>query len=75
MNSSSKTGEKVYGHVVTIEVRTVSYPYVERKTFRKAGSEAACRRTAGLKRCFLRVVEMEPYTEEQWVRCFGRGRM
>jgi hypothetical protein len=63
------SSQKPFGYQVVVEVRTPKGTR-ERK-FRKQGTEATVRRYAALKRGFLRVLSMDPYTEEQWVRVFG----
>lgn len=47
----------------------------ETKYFRSKGSEARARRAPVFKRGFIRIVDVEPFTREQYVRCFGEGRM
>lgn len=65
--------KKPYGYLVIYERQTVNG--LERASFRRKGSEAKARRAAVFKINFVRVVELDPYTQEQWIRCFGEGRM
>lgn len=43
--------------------------------FRSKGSEQKARRVAFFKPFFVEIVELDPYTKEEWLRSFGEGRM
>lgn len=72
--TSPTSAEKPYGYVVTYERRKPPM-MTEEASFRRKGSEAAARREAIYKVGYIRVVKVDPYTREQWIRCFGEGRM
>lgn len=57
--------EAVYGYEVAYMTRTGS------GTFRFAGTEAAARRAARLKRLFVQITEVQTYTYAQYCRAFG----
>lgn len=65
-----------YGHRAVVERRKAGGGVLETETveIRRQGSEAAIRRAASLVHGFVRIEELDPFTEEEWLRCFGRGR-
>jgi hypothetical protein len=42
---------------------------------KRIGSKGAVNSYARMKKGFLRVLSLRPYTREQWVRTYGEGRM
>lgn len=67
---------EVYGFQVICEFRIEGSGEVEERRFRSKGaSETKARRVPIFKRGFIRVVSLDPYTREQWMRVFGEGRM
>lgn len=65
---------KPYGFLVTYDCRTGEEGFCTKK-FRSKGSKATALRAAVMKRGYIRVVELEEFTEEQFLRCFGEGKM
>jgi len=63
---------KPFGYEVTVEIgatgRTASYHY------RGVTERGACSK-AMLKPQARRVIKVEPYSRDEWIRCFGIGRM
>lgn len=47
---------------------------VETIRLRRKGPLRVVERAAGLTSGFIRIVSVEPFTQEQWERCFGVGR-
>jgi hypothetical protein len=67
---------EVYGYQVFYTFRRPDDGTLETASFRSKGkSPAKARRAAIFKRGFVRVDSLEPFTEEQWLRCFGEGRL
>lgn len=71
--AEAAVAEQVYGFLVTYECRTRTG--IETRSFRSKGSEARARRAAALKTGCFSITNLEPFTREQWLRCFGEGRM
>lgn len=68
---SVTTEAKPYGYWVHCEFQSG-----ETRRFKSKGhSETKARRVPIFKRGFVRVVYLEPFTKEEWLRCFGEGRM
>jgi len=67
-------GEKVYGFDVAIAVMDGALA-TKLYCYHRKGREAAVRYSAKFKRGFVRIVQLNPFTEEQWLRCYGEGRM
>ena len=67
------TADRPYGY--SYKVRFHPNSGIPDKIFRKKGSERSVRRAGLLKRNSIEVFDLEPYTREQWLRCFGEGRM
>lgn len=66
--------DEVYGYRIVCNFLTASG--VERREFhKKTKSETTARKAPIFKRGFVEVVEVEPFTREQYLRCFGEGRM
>lgn len=65
---------KPWGYDVIIEVRK-GMVASEEKRFHKQGSESRVRKWAALKTGFIRVVSLDPYTREEWIRVYGDGRI
>ncbi len=65
---------KPWGYDVLIEI-SKGMVSSELKRFHKQGSESKVRRWAALKTGFIRVVGLEPYTREEWIRVYGDGRI
>lgn len=63
-----------WGYDVIIEVMK-GMVASEEKRFHKQGSESRVRKWAALKTGFIRVVRLEPYTREEWIRVYGDGRI
>lgn len=63
--------DKPYGHRATIERRKKYSHDIEQVQIRRRGTRRAIERAAELTPCFIRIVEVEAYTEEQWIRVFG----
>lgn len=68
---------EVYGYRIICEFRAElgSTEIVHREFRKKTKSETVARRVPIFKRGFVRVVELEHFTREQWLRVFGEGRM
>lgn len=63
--------EKPYGYHVICEFRDRK-GRPETRSFRSKGSsETKARRVPIFKRGFIRVVDLDPFTQEQWERTFG----
>jgi hypothetical protein len=63
-----------YGFQVFYEAR-ISMLSCDERSFRSKGSESTAVRRAKYKSGCIRVVRLEPFTHEQWLRCFGERRM
>lgn len=74
--------EKPYGHVAKVE-RNKPWSAnseghnatVEIVEVRRRGSRRTVERAAGLVSGMIRIIEIQPYTRDQWVRVFGIGRL
>jgi hypothetical protein len=68
------TRNPYYGHRVTYEARNGARGFYTDRC-RCKGTEAAARRNARMKIGFIRIIEVEHFTREQYIACFGEGRM
>jgi hypothetical protein len=73
---STTVSSEVYGYRVVYERCSRNGAGLEQAWFRcKTPHVSKAQYVARFKIGFIRVIEAEPYTEEQYVRVFGRGRM
>lgn len=74
MNATNpKPKEKPWGYDVTIEFQKGAQRYTEEH--HKQGSESKVRRWALMKPHARAVLELRPYTREEWIRAWGDGRL
>ncbi len=74
-STPSTPSTEVYGYGVLCAFRGADGTEEIRLLRSKGPSETKARRAHIFKRGFERVIELDPYTREQWLRTFGEGRV
>jgi len=67
---------KPYGYEAVVEVsNTIAQVICQERRIHRKGRRSSVERAARLLPGFVRIKEVSPYTEQQWLNCFGEGIM